>query len=294
MTDTTIVAAEPSPAGNASVIDWAAIFAGAAVATALSFVLFTFGTAIGLASVSPYSGSNPSATTVSAAGAFWVLVVMIGSFALGGYFAGRFRRLTSTALTVDERTVRDGAHGLAVWAIGILVGAFLAASLASGIGRTASAVAGQAASAAAPAAGAAASAGASRVSGDQLSSIVDGMVRADPAASNNAANSQDTTASISRILAASALRGNISEEDKTYLVRLVAARSGISEDDARRRVDAAVAQARAAAESAKQAADKARKAAVIIAFLLAAASIVSAGAAYWSGTLGGEHRDALT
>ncbi|BAT58776.1 hypothetical protein GJW-30_1_01303 [Variibacter gotjawalensis] len=293
MTDTTIVAVPPAAPSTASVMDWAAILSGAVVAAALSFVLFTFGAAIGLASVSPFSSNNPSATTISAAGAFWVLVVMIGSFTLGGYFAGRFRRVTHTALTLDERTARDGAHGLAMWAVGILVGAFIAASIASGAGRTAAAVTGHAAAMAAPAAGAGMRSAASQVSSDQLSAITDGLMRADPRAANNAGTGEDARASVARIFAASAMRGSVSEDDKTYLVRVVAARSGVSEDEARKRVDAAIAEAKSAAESAKQAADKARKAAIILAFLIAAGSIIAAGAAYWAATAGGEHRDGV-
>lgn len=287
MTDTTIVAVPPA-APTASVMDWASILAGAAIAAALSFVLLTFGAAIGLSAVSPFSSSNPSAATISAAGAFWFLVVMIGSFALGGYFAARFRRVTHTAMTVDERTARDGAHGLAVWAVGILLGAWMAAAAAAGLGRTATAVTGHAAAMAAPAASAAAGA----VTPDQLAAVTDGLLRADPRA-NNAPGGEDQRAGVTRILVSSALRGSVSEDEKTYLVRLVAARSGQNEDEARRRVDAAIAEAKQTAEKAKQAADKARKAAIIFAFLLAAASIVSAGAAYWAGTAGGEHRDGI-
>ena len=289
MTNTTVVAVPPPAVSTASVLDWAAVFAGAAIAAALSFVLFTFGAAIGLASVSPFSYGNPSATTLSAAGAFWVLVVMISSFALGGYFAGRFRRVTHTALTVDERTARDGAHGLAMWAVGILVGALIASSVAGGIARTTASVAGQAASTAAPAAASALGA----TTPDQLTAITDGLVRADPGAAGNAAAGDDVRGNVARIFAASATRGSVSEADKTYLVRVVAARSGVPEDEARRRVEAAVAETQKYVESAKQAANKARKATVILAFLIAAGSIVAAGAAYWSATMGGEHRDGL-
>lgn len=288
MTDTTIVAVPPA-APSVSIIDWASVLAGAAVAAALSFVLFTFGAAVGLASVSPFSYANPSATTLSAAGAFWILVVMIGSFTLGGYFAGRFRRVTNTALTVDERVARDGAHGLAMWAVGLLVGAFIAASVAAGVGRTAASVSGHAAAMAGPAAASAARA----ATPDQIAAISDGLMRADPRAASNAGAGEDQRSAVARIFAASVARGQVSEDDKTYLVRLVAARSGQNEEEARRRVDAAIAEVRAYAESAKQAADKARKAAIILAFLIAAGSIVSAGAAYWAATTGGEHRDGI-
>jgi hypothetical protein len=291
MTDTTIVAVPPS--NSPTVLDWAAIFAGAAIATALSLVLFAFGTAGGVASVSPYSYNNPSATTVSIVGTAFVLLVMIGSFIAGGYFAGRFRRTTGTAISLDERSARDGAHGLAVWAVAMLIGVAIAGSIASGVVRTAASVTGQAASMAAPAAGNAARSAASSISHDQVSAVLDGLMRADPRAPAGAANNEDQRSAVSRILASSFLRGTVTEDDKTYLIQVVAARAGVNEDEARKRVDAAIAQVKQAAETAKAAADKARKAAAILAFLIGAASIISAGGAYWAATAGGEHRDGL-
>jgi hypothetical protein len=49
---------------------------------------------------------------------------MIGSFLVGGYFAGRFR--TPIELRSAEREIRDGAHGLLVWALRLAVGLALA------------------------------------------------------------------------------------------------------------------------------------------------------------------------
>ena len=44
-----------------SIVDWAAIIAGGLLATAISFILITFGSAIGLSLTSPYEGSGFSA-----------------------------------------------------------------------------------------------------------------------------------------------------------------------------------------------------------------------------------------
>ena len=43
-----------------SYIDWAAIIAGAVLAASISFVMFTFGSAIGLSLASPLDSDNPS------------------------------------------------------------------------------------------------------------------------------------------------------------------------------------------------------------------------------------------
>ena len=82
MTDTTTVVAVPSD--RTTDIDWGAIVGGALIASALSFVLFSFGSAAGVVSVSPYSWNNPSATTLTIIAAAWTSLVMIGSFLIGG------------------------------------------------------------------------------------------------------------------------------------------------------------------------------------------------------------------
>ena len=61
---------------------------------------------------------------------FWIVVVAVGSFALGGYLAGRVRSTWSAS--ADEVEFRDGMHGLIAWALGrIMLGAALLALTAS-------------------------------------------------------------------------------------------------------------------------------------------------------------------
>lgn len=271
MTDTTIVAMPPATAH--SYVDWGPVFGGALVATALSFVLFSFGSAAGVASVSPYSWNNPSLTTLSVVATAWCVVVMIASFLAGGYFAGRLRRPSGDA-GPEERERRDGAHGLIVWALGLLIGAGLAAM-----------VAGATLHGAASAVGSAGGAAAGSLGPDRLAGIVDTMLRAAPSANGAAtARGEDPRAEVTRIIATSTRSGSVSDADRTYLAQLVAARAGIAEDEARRRVDAAI-------EQAKDAANTARKMAALVAFLIGASSLLSAGAACWGATAGGRHRD---
>jgi hypothetical protein len=281
MTDTTIVAVPPATSST-PVIDWPAVIGGSAVAAALSFVLFAFGTSAGIAAVSPFAYNNPSATTVSIVSAAFFLLVMIGSFLAGGYFAGRFRRPIDDA-TLEEREVRDGANGAVVWGVSLLIGVALAMMVAGAAGRTAASVTGHAATIAG--AGAATAATSDRVSG-----MVDNLLRSEPGA-NVTATTDEQRAALGRIFMNSFNTGTVSEDDKTYLIRFVAARAGVNEDEARKRVDAAIAQTRQAAENAKQAAEKARRATAILGFLIAAASLLSLGAAYWGATAGGSHRD---
>lgn len=287
MSDTTIVAMPPAPPAASSYVAWGPVVGGALVACALSFVLFAFGSAAGVASVSPYSTNNPSITTLSIVSVAWVLVVMIGSFLAGGYISGRLRRPTGEGGR-SEHELRDGAHGLLVWALGLVLGVTLGFMVAGATVRGAATVAAQAGGAAAGVAG---SAAAANLSGDRINELADSMLRAAPRPGEAPTRGEDSRAEVVRIMTASLRRGDVSNEDRTYLAQVVAARAGIPEDEARRRVDATIDQAKQAMEQAKQAADKARKAAAILAFLLGAASLLAAGAAYWGATMGGQHRD---
>ena len=62
-----------------SIVDWAAIIAGGLLATAISFILITFGSAIGLSLTSPYEGSGFSAAFFAVAVGLWVVWVQISS-----------------------------------------------------------------------------------------------------------------------------------------------------------------------------------------------------------------------
>jgi hypothetical protein len=60
--------------------------------------------------------------------------VEIFSFIAGAYLAGRLRQRIPDA-TESEAEMRDAWHGLLVWAVGTLIGAYLAASAISGVAR---------------------------------------------------------------------------------------------------------------------------------------------------------------
>ena len=101
-------------------IQWGPTFGGGLVAAAVFFVLVSFATAIGLAvsSVSP-TWRDTSVGLVVLSGA-WVVLTAVGSFALGGYIAGRIRSTWRT--NPDEVHFRDGLHGLVVWSVAVIIG----------------------------------------------------------------------------------------------------------------------------------------------------------------------------
>ena len=87
-------------------------------------MLYSFGAALGLSFSSPRSGSGASGTTFVIFVGAWLVLTQVASFGVGGYLAGRLRRRIDDAKS-DEVDLRDGSHGLLVWAIVILVSTVL-------------------------------------------------------------------------------------------------------------------------------------------------------------------------
>src|SRR5690606_28988067 len=98
-------------------------------------------------------------------------------------------------------------------------------------------------------------------------------------------------AQASRILIASAAAGEVSDADQTYLAQLVAARTGLSEADAKARVDAMLTRVEEAKVQAQEAADTARKAGATFALLSALSLAIGAFIASAAAVLGGRQRD---
>src|ERR1700755_2035523 len=119
----------PTPGGPLSYIHWGPSIGGAIVAAATSFVLMGFASAVGLMVTSPSPTWRDASVWLAVLSGFWIIVVAVGSFALGGYLAGRVR--STWAASPDEVEFRDGTHGLIAWAIGVMLGAVLLAMTAS-------------------------------------------------------------------------------------------------------------------------------------------------------------------
>ena len=96
----------------------------------------TFGGALGLSvtSAQPYAGLSAKALAVLAG--LYAVLVHVASFSAGGYLAGRLRTPWVTTDTVESH-FRDGGHGFAVWALGVVLGAVFAASGVSAVLKTA-------------------------------------------------------------------------------------------------------------------------------------------------------------
>lgn len=266
-------------------ISWGAIFGGAIAATAITIMLIAAGSGLGLASVSPNSASNPSATTFTALAAIWLILVQWISSFFAGYLAGRLRPGWGSVHR-DEVMFRDTAAGLVAWAVAsIFVVALVstgASSLLGSVGRATASVAASAAGGAAQSAGS--------LSGDQGGYLLDTLFR--PSQPNAQQSGADAKAEVARILATGAT-GNISQPDHDYIVQLVAARTGLSPQDAGKRVDAVIAKRKQAIDKAKEAANEARKAASGIALYTFFSMLVGAFIACVAGAIGGRQRDAF-
>ena len=85
------VSSSATPTIGVSFVEWGAVIAGAVLAAAISFVLLTFGAAIGLSATSPWPNSGISAKVIASLAVFWAMVQQIGAYMAGGYVAGRMR-----------------------------------------------------------------------------------------------------------------------------------------------------------------------------------------------------------
>ena len=126
-------AAGIEPRALNSNVEWGAVFAGAAIATATGLILLTFGAALGLNFSSPYDGEGMSIVAFAIAAGLYLLWVQVMCFFMGGYVTGRLRAREPGA-SEHEVDVRDGLHGLVCWAIGVMAAAFIAFVGIGGLG----------------------------------------------------------------------------------------------------------------------------------------------------------------
>ena len=256
-TDTAIVAP--------TYLHWSPIFAGAIVAAAVSFVLISFGSGIGLAVASPSSTWRDTSSVLAVVAGLWLLLTSLASFGLGGYLAGHLRELWSAA-PPDDVEFRDGIHGLLVWGLAILMGALLTLSASRMVAGRADLTAPTAATA------------------EPLLAVeLDRLFRSDRSPTE-LGNDSEIRAQAARIITTAVGRKGMEQDDRDYLVRLVQARTGLPQPDAEHRVDQAIAQA-------KDAIAKARHGSVILAFMIGCSLLLGLPATWLAAAAGGQHRD---
>ncbi len=308
-----------APAGPA--ISWGAVFAGAAAAAALSLILVVLGVGLGLSSVSPWTASGASATTMGVSTILWISFTALVASGAGGYIAGRLRSRWRATHT-DEVYFRDTAHGFLAWAVATLVTAGMLASAVGSVVATGAQVGGSVLGGAGAAATAAIGGAATAANGDDGSSsstssgsslsgyFVDSLFRPAAAAPSGGASSPmtgfgsgsagnpspaATSAEVTRIFARSLQGGSMSQDDTRYIAQLIAQRTGLSPAEAERRVTDVYGRAkeslREAETKAREAADQARKATAYGSLWIFVSLLIGAFAASLLATFGGRQRD---
>lgn len=274
----TAVAMDAGSVAGKSAASWPSIIAGAFVAAGATVILIALGSGIGFASVSPWPNRGASPTTFAITTAIWLIVTQWISAALGGYLAGRLRtRWIGTH--AHEVFFRDTAHGLVTWAVAtILLAAVAAGSVMSAAGAAGHAIGDAGATAAAAA-----------VNSPVSAYEIDKLFRS--ANSGAGASLGDARMETGHIVANAFAGGRVADADRTYLVELVAARTGATRADAEARVETFLAAVNQAQATLKAEADSARKAAAQASIYLALSMLMGAFIASVSAALGGRIRD---
>jgi hypothetical protein len=286
----TAVAMDSGSFAAKSAASWPSIIAGSFVAAAATVILAALGSGVGFASISPWSGHGISVSAFAISTAIWLIVTQWISAALGGYIAGRLRtRWIGTH--AHEVFFRDTAHGLITWAVAtVLVAAVAAGSVMSAAGAAGRAVGGSAGAAAMP--GNPPTPGSS-MRADSNAGLwtyeVDKLFRSTNSTPGAAPAEARTEAS--HIASNALVSGSVPDTDRAYLTEQVAERTGVSQSEAKARVDGFVSAVMQTQTKLKADADAAKKATAQASIYLALSMLIGAFIASVSAALGGRIRD---
>jgi hypothetical protein len=256
----------PHNEASASAVSWAAIAAGAFVTAALSLILLALGSGAGLSSLSPWSNSGVSPSTVGMGALIFLAIIELISSSIGGYIAGRLR-IKWVNVHSDEVYFRDTAHGFLVWAVALVISAAFLTSAASAMVGSESR-----------------NPNPSRSEGpvaDANRYYIDSLFRSGEGSSNV---NEAERAEVGLIFAHALRQREFASPDRNYVVERVVAGTGLSHIEAEKRVDEIFGRD-------QQAADAARKAVAHVLYWLFVALLLGAFCASFAATLGGRQRD---
>jgi hypothetical protein len=248
-------------------VQWPSIFAGALAAAALAIVLHSFAAAIGLAVSSTAPTWRDSSVALWILSGIYLVLVALASYGLGGYVAGWVRSWSSPAHD-DAADTTNGIHGLLVWALATLITALMVAATALAATQLAAPSGGNT--------GPGASVGSENI----IAYDIDRLLRADGRAPQG--DTAHVRSEVGRILLTGASHSGVSAEDRQYLTRLVVTQTNLAPPEAERRVDATIVRARDNIR-------RARRSAVIVAFMAGAAALLGAAAAWFAAGAGAVH-----
>ena len=282
---------ETLSANSNSSVSWAAIFAGAVSAAAITLIMLILGFGLGFSVISPWQNEGVSMQTIGWSTIIWLTVTQLVSAGLGGYIAGRLRTRW-TDINIDEVYFRDTAHGLISWAVATLLVAVLILSsvgaVISGTAKAGASVA-QGATSAMPAI--------SKAVSDSSDYFTDALLRTAPGAEVAQRADGEVRDEISNIIVQALRDGELNEDDKQYIVGLVANYTELDEGEAGQRVNAVVDRAQQAAvdaeQAAREAADAALEGATFASLWIFIALLIGAYIASFMATIGGRQRDSV-
>lgn len=266
--DVNLIVASDEAEAPSAYVSWSPVVIGALVATALSSIMLAFAVSVGLGVSSAAPTWRDASASLALLSGLYLIIQAVISFGVGGYIAGRARTGIVSTLDPDATERRDGLHGLAAWALAVILGAALAAMIGSAaLTRSSNApVTPTRASAAEP----------------LLSLELDRMFR--PARRPANVDMAEARAEAGRILLTTSSHAGVNAEDRAYLIQLVTNTTGLAGPDAERRADTALGDA-------KKAIARSRRSGVIVAFSVATALLIGAAVSWAAAAAGGRHRD---
>ena len=221
----------------------------------------------------------------------WLTVTQLVAAGLGGYIAGRLRTRW-TDINIDEVYFRDTAHGLISWAVATLLVALLILSsvgaVISGTAKAGASVA-QGATSAVPTLSEAVS--------ESSDYFTDALLRTEPGAEIAQRADGNVRDELSNILVQALRDGELNENDKQYVVGLVANYTELDQAGAEQRVNEVIESAQQAAtdaeQTAREAADTALEGATFASLWIFIALLIGAYIASFMATVGGRQRDSI-
>jgi hypothetical protein len=250
-------------------VQWSSVVAGAIAAAGISFTLLAFGAGIGLSVASTAPTWRDSSAWLWILSGLFLILVALCAFGFGGYIAGRMRAAFRTP-TLHESEFRDGVHGLVTWGLAILITAFVGLAGAAAVSPLMAS------------SGGTMGPGASTAGENTIASELDELFRS----TRNVGDANllaARRAEAARILLKSNGHVPISSDERNYLAQLVYDRTGLSSDGAAARVERVIA-------AAGQELHRARVAAVLQAFMIAAGLLIGAAVAWYAAVEGGRDR----
>jgi hypothetical protein len=209
-------------------ISWGGVFAGLFLVLAIQLLLSLLGFGIGLSMVQPGQGGAPNAGAIGIGAAVWWVVTYLIALVLGGFTAAR---LAGVARRFD-----GVLHGLVTWAFALLVTFYLLTTAVGGVIGGAFGVvghvlsgAGQGLKAVAPEVTKAAG-----ISPDQIRQQSKELLQpTDPSKMSN----EQAAAQIAKNVGVYLAGGSGAQQARNRIVAIMAAKLGISKDEAGRRFD---------------------------------------------------------